>query len=994
MNFDEYERSNRARYLELVAAVRHILGEALKAHPNLHVHAITGRAKEPSSLRGKLEDRGIDLAEAIEEKIKDLAGCRVVLLTNAQMEGFGQTGIIRDNFEVLDVNVHHPVPGTPTETHLFDSNNFLVTLKPDRLAFPEYARFAGMRCEIQVQTLLNHAWAEMGHDTIYKQPSFKLGNKAFEKIKERMDNVMRTHLLAAGHDFDKIARDFDRIVKGNEVADDALRVIVEAENNNERSDALDSLNNLVIPLFEKPEQFAGIIPKLIEAAERARTMATVPIETPYYKLDGKSVDDVIGQIAEIFRSNRYSDPDLTFDALVRLHAGAATETDRRAWISVGEKFAQHDLRIWERYGPAVADVVVRQIETASEETRHSAADLFMPMLSEILSSQLEGTTASSTALTIQLGSVPASKTLSDLRSRAINVLMAYVLSSPDDRQRRDALNALRTAADTPHIGTYGNDVALMVATDTVRIYDFLGEHTASWGLEMRRWVEVEAHRCHYANRGLPPSMASDQKLMDAQQALVASLLRLRDLLNADPEFIRYKALIGHDSVRPEAWDGAAFDYDATDQWRDGMCTAMIAEITAATFAEWLDRIRAYMTEGGRDGTHAVPLSNFLSRLSREKPEIGAGFLAAMDDQLAPLLTALLSGLAEAGEHKFIGEYIGKFIEEGRFLYQILFFVRAPATRNNAVLARTTERAASLGELGTLIEAVNVAAEIHATDPGTLIEDVFMPAVDALAAAKRPDWVKGAWAARHTASIIIALNEEQSNRLLESFSSIPEVDYNADNFLAAVAGTHLDLVLDFFAKRLRMDRKEFDGRFSPIPFNLHALKAALSRHPDRVFDACRRWYADDSLLHEYRGGKLLKNVFPDLDKHVAETLIQIVRVGERDDLKFVLATLKAYEGKEAIYPICMEVVERLESGDEMLNSVSDTLAVTGVMLGEFGYVEAQAQQKALIDAWAGDERPKVRDYAAMLSRRLAQGMAFEQRMAEREIEGRRREYGEA
>jgi len=370
------------------------------------------------------------------------------------------------------------------------------------------------------------------------------------------------------------------------------------------------------------------------------------------------------------------------------------------------------------------------------------------------------------------------------------------------------------------------------------------------------------------------------------------------------------------------------------------------------------------------------------------------FLAAMDDQLAPLLTALLSGLAEAGEHKFIGEYIGKFIEEGRFLYQILFFVRAPATRNNAVLARTTERAASLGELGTLIEAVNVAAEIHATDPGTLIEDVFMPAVDALAAAKRPDWVKGAWAARHTASIIIALNEEQSNRLLESFSSIPEVDYNADNFLAAVAGTHLDLVLDFFAKRLRMDRKEFDGRFSPIPFNLHALKAALSRHPDRVFDACRRWYADDSLLHEYRGGKLLKNVFPDLDKHVAETLIQIVRVGERDDLKFVLATLKAYEGKEAIYPICMEVVERLESGDEMLNSVSDTLAVTGVMLGEFGYVEAQAQQKALIDAWAGDERPKVRDYAAMLSRRLAQGMAFEQRMAEREIEGRRREYGEA
>ena len=120
-------------------------------------------------------------------------------------------------------------------------------------------------------------------------------------------------------------------------------------------------------------------------------------------------------------------------------------------------------------------------------------------------------------LTIHHGSVAASDALSDLRARAIELLTSYVLSSADDGQRRDALTALRSAADTPHMGIYSNEVALMIATDTIRIYDFLGEHAASWGLEMRRWVEVETHRCHYANRGLLPSMASDQKLVDANR---------------------------------------------------------------------------------------------------------------------------------------------------------------------------------------------------------------------------------------------------------------------------------------------------------------------------------------------------------------------------------------------------------------------------------------------------------------------------------------------
>ncbi len=212
MTFEEYRLGERQRYIELVAAIRSILAAAVKA-TDMTPYAITGRAKGSDSLQQKLEGRGIDLTGAIDEHIKDLAACRVVFLTNTQVQTFLQSGILHDNFDVIDVNVHHAVPGTPSETQLFDSTNYFVQLKPDRLALPEYQLFEGMKAEIQVQTLLNHAWAEMGHDTIYKEPEFKhVGKGELEALKTRMDAVMREHLLPAGHDFDKIARDFAMLV--------------------------------------------------------------------------------------------------------------------------------------------------------------------------------------------------------------------------------------------------------------------------------------------------------------------------------------------------------------------------------------------------------------------------------------------------------------------------------------------------------------------------------------------------------------------------------------------------------------------------------------------------------------------------------------------------------------------------------------------------------------------------------------------------------------
>lgn len=55
-----------------------------------------------------------------------------------------------------------------SQTVGYRSVHYVVHLNTSRLALPEYSRFRGLVAEIQVRTILQHAWAEIEHDTRYK----------------------------------------------------------------------------------------------------------------------------------------------------------------------------------------------------------------------------------------------------------------------------------------------------------------------------------------------------------------------------------------------------------------------------------------------------------------------------------------------------------------------------------------------------------------------------------------------------------------------------------------------------------------------------------------------------------------------------------------------------------------------------------------------------------------------------------------------------------
>ena len=1000
MNFDEYEREKRPTYQRLAEAVQHILLAALGTRTDLRFQAVTSRAKTPVSLRRKLRDRGLSEQKPLESEIKDLAGARIVFYTNSDVSAFEQSGIIQNIFDVVDLKIHHPRRGAQQASELFISNNYTVTLKAERIALHEYADFEGLRCEIQVQTMLNHAWAEMAHDTIYKEPDLDgVGKNAMDAIKKRMERVMREHLLPAGHDFDKISRDFDRLTKGKAIlAEEPITAMIEAADNNERYEAIERLTEQVLEIYSGPElaaEYPSLVPSFVAAMEKARNVPSQPIETPFGNYPGKEPNDIAKLIGSFFERHRYLDPQLTFRTLVTLYLGATDDAERGIWRQVGEKLASHELAVWKRYGPAAQLVILDGLDGLSSVERENARDLLVPMLEKVVGCQVGGATWRAESVVIHQGVVTPSYELREVRSRALDALITYLKCMEDDRARQSVLGAMRQASQGPYQGNFSAQLLQIILQDARTVTTAEREIAASSGLELRRWMEVGAANVHWRYRTLREDFAADAALVETQQALLTELVKLRDELDADPEYVLYKTLVGYDSVFPDAWEKEPFDHEALEAWRKDSYPCIINEITPTNAPAWVDRIRLYLAQGARDGATFMALAEFLELLAFSKPAVADVLLDAMDEQLAQFLVPILRGSEKAGRALAMRERVRAWADAGLHLERLAIYLRVPESYDERLLELVSQRAIAARKHDAVIEAVNVAFDQHGTHPGGLVDRVFMPAIEYFEAEKLNRWPQFTWALHRDKTLIAALTRQQAQTVAASIMEVDEIDYYGDQLLTMVARRYPEVVIDFFDARIRAadSDRERGSSFTPVPYTFHHLHEPLGQHPDAILAAARGWYELDHDFYRFRGGRLVLNVFPGFPQEFAERLESIVETGGGEDWKFVVANLANYEGNERIYDVTMKIVDCLEEGDPLLRSISLTLQETGVMRGEFGRVEAYEAQKTRIEKWSADIRPRVSAFAREQARKLDQSIAWEQRRAEQDIEARRREYGE-
>lgn len=168
MNLDQmistYVTDLQPIYKAYALKVQELIHSILKAH-SITPHSVTAREKSRASLKAKIVREGKTYEDPLHQ-VTDLAAVRIITYFPTDVDRI--VPILESEF-VVDKD--HSVDKRKTADPSFfgyASVHLVVELTDGRCKLAEYSPFRGLKCEVQVRTILQHAWAEIEHDIVYK----------------------------------------------------------------------------------------------------------------------------------------------------------------------------------------------------------------------------------------------------------------------------------------------------------------------------------------------------------------------------------------------------------------------------------------------------------------------------------------------------------------------------------------------------------------------------------------------------------------------------------------------------------------------------------------------------------------------------------------------------------------------------------------------------------------------------------------------------------
>jgi ppGpp synthetase/RelA/SpoT-type nucleotidyltranferase len=998
VNPDDYEEKFYSTYAAFAETVRFILEKALLAAKNLpRPQSIQCRAKGIESLRRRLAEASELDTQTLELDWRDLAGARIIFYTNNDVDRFLASRLIRDNFEIEEdsTKIHHPTP--ENKGAQYRAVHYTVRLREDRIRLPEYAKFAGLRCEIQVQTILNHAWSETSHDILYKD---KLGDgyggRAMEGIARRFERIMDKYLIPAGFEIQKAQQEYERVLQGKELFDkDIANLLENAQNNNERYEILSGLKDYAIPNYDDlPAAYEGLKGPLLRAVKSARTTEPVPIETTYGNMDGFKADAVTRLVVEIVENLRYADVTGTLQLLIDIYRDEPNDAIRQQIVNAAKKLSEYKIDVYNKVGSMFQMALVDYLASMNDAEVDSVRPIALTVWTETIQSEITGEKWKADSVVLSTGAVPPSDQLRDVRDKAIKALFAAYDRSTDDVQKRAVLSALNTATRTPNQAQYSNELLAATLKDATRIVDFVTERAKAASYELLQHLEHRFLYDYFRATGFTEDLENRFSCQAEAEALVAAILKFRDTINADDRFVRYKVLVGFESVYPSHWTDEEFAYKA-DEYRRGETTRYIDEINAANQDDWFDLIARCADTKSNDLATFPVFGNFINKLAERKPEVADRLLAKASDNLRNFLAGFLNGLALSVRPEIYERVLESELESARNLAGVVRHLRYSDVKKPDFAARLLKRGMDKDDHVAIIECLLLALEHYGTEKISDADTVVRDALIFLNDRKDPRWVSEAWFLQKATKFYQELTPERTAQVLQNLGYVRQVNFQVERVLVRLAERQPAAVWDYFGTRLAKEAVDGDDeeRFEAVPFQFHGLEYELSKDPQLAISKGLSWFAQDRELFEFRGGRLLSSAFPNCTPEFATALTELVKIGGDTETDFALAILRNYRGETSTYVVLKEIVSHFPDDPSKMDGVRVSIDSTGVVSGEFGLAEAWRAKKESLTEWLADERPEVKAFAEKHIAELDLMIVSEQRRAEAEREMRSRSYDE-
>ncbi len=547
------------------------------------------------------------------------------------------------------------------------------------------------------------------------------------------------------------------------------------------------------------------------------------------------------------------------------------------------------------------------------------------------------------------------------------------------------------ATRTPTHGNYSNELCGMILRNTKRIVDALADRLPGTPYDLVEHIEHQLLFQYHRARSIADSERDQFGCQEIAATLINSLLAIRDQLNADERYVRYKTLVGFETVLSPQWDDREFAFTGAHEFRNQRAMEYVNEISDATEDEWYELIVLCAGTESNDLATFPVFSGFLVQLAKTKPATAIRFLRRDGTYLVRFLPAILLGLSGSGDQEGYWALVRGYLSEGRHLWAIARHFQNAATALPADVKELLDKAIAASDDLAVNQCLILSVKLHDSQNRPLLESVFVPAIRYLIARKDVRWLGEAWWMTGAKTFFASLTDEYANLTLEDLSSLPVIDHGADAILAYIAEAHPDLVWEFFGWRLEKEGGVDGERYEAFPYSFHDLQEPLARDAESAIAVVRSWFHGDDPLFRFRGGRLLSTVFSGFSAEFSAWLREMAQNGSNEDLNFILAVMQNYHGEAVTHPLLQDIVNRVSEDDPGLAKVEISLKSTDGVVGEFGMVDAFRKKKEQVALWLEDPRARIKTFATEYIKSLDRSMAAEQRTAEQEHELRRRDF---
>lgn len=160
---DRYKKL-RPSYEAYANRMQDLLADLLKQH-NIKYQIVEARAKDVDSFAEKIQRPGKFYSDPFNQ-IDDLCGCRIILYYQDDVEKVCE--LVRAEFDVQEEERSYQPANLEADKFGYLSLHLITKLNKVRKKLTEWQSYADFRAEIQIRTVIQHAWSAVSHALQYK----------------------------------------------------------------------------------------------------------------------------------------------------------------------------------------------------------------------------------------------------------------------------------------------------------------------------------------------------------------------------------------------------------------------------------------------------------------------------------------------------------------------------------------------------------------------------------------------------------------------------------------------------------------------------------------------------------------------------------------------------------------------------------------------------------------------------------------------------------